>query len=178
MAKHSDTMIDWAIEEVKNILKSQYAALVIFHHNNPGYHGGMSSIFYKGDAVETELQSKLAKLLDEDFSIVDIEVQRGNSLSMIKNTKLLDQNMATDKTHDTGEDNNSERLEYFGDELHPNHIFDTIHLRLLIDIANKKLDPMALVRRELARRGLNKVGDWVGFDKAKKEYKNWMERNK
>jgi hypothetical protein len=29
----------------------------------------------------------------------------------------------------------------------------------------------ALVRRELANRGLNAVGDWVGFDKAAQIHK-------
>ncbi len=38
--------------------------------------------------------------------------------------------------------------------------------KVLIAVANGELDLNNLARKELANRGLDKQGQWVGFDKA------------
>ncbi len=38
--------------------------------------------------------------------------------------------------------------------------------KVLAAVANGELDLNALARKELANRGLDKQGNWVGFDKA------------
>jgi hypothetical protein len=39
--------------------------------------------------------------------------------------------------------------------------------KVLVAVANGELDLNNLARKELANRGLDKQGQWVGFDKAK-----------
>jgi len=40
--------------------------------------------------------------------------------------------------------------------------------KVLVAVANGELDLNNLARKELANRGLDKQGQWVGFDKANK----------
>ena len=41
---------------------------------------------------------------------------------------------------------------------------------VLVAVANGELDLNDLARKELANRGLDKQGQWVGFDKANQIY--------
>lgn len=52
------------------------------------------------------------------------------------------------------------------DDNDPRFMFSTTHTALLSAILNGQVDPMELVRREMANRGLNKDGLWVGFKRA------------
>lgn len=52
------------------------------------------------------------------------------------------------------------------DALNPNYLFSTTWTELLVAIANGSIDARALAQKELANRGLNQEGNWVGFDKA------------
>lgn len=54
------------------------------------------------------------------------------------------------------------------DDKNPNYIFSMTDTSLLLKIANGDLDAMALVKKELANRGIDKNGAWAGFDKAAK----------
>jgi len=54
------------------------------------------------------------------------------------------------------------------DEKNPKYLFNTIDTTLLVAIINKKIDPVKLAAKQLADRGLNKKGFWIGFDKAYK----------
>ena len=52
------------------------------------------------------------------------------------------------------------------DELNPKYIFDMTDSSLLIDAINGKIDLNVLAIKELACRGLNRQGVWVGFEIA------------
>ncbi len=47
-------------------------------------------------------------------------------------------------------------------------MLQTFDVRLLSAIARGEVDAGHLARQELAYRGLNAVGKWVGFDKAQR----------
>ena len=46
-------------------------------------------------------------------------------------------------------------------------IFQGIDTDVLLEIVSGKVDPVELVRIELASRGMGKDGKWVGFPKAR-----------
>jgi hypothetical protein len=52
------------------------------------------------------------------------------------------------------------------DDLNPNYIFTLTATALLAEALRGGFDLKTLVRRELANRGQDEKGDWVGFDKA------------
>jgi hypothetical protein len=54
------------------------------------------------------------------------------------------------------------------DELNPRFIFSLTHTDLLVKAINGKIDLTQLAMIELANRGLDKNGQWVGFAEAKK----------
>lgn len=49
------------------------------------------------------------------------------------------------------------------DDLNPRYLFQGIATDLLVAIVKKQIDPVELANKELANRGLNKNGEWVGF---------------
>ena len=51
------------------------------------------------------------------------------------------------------------------DELNPELAFQTLNSDLLAKFATGELDPVEYIKRELASRGLNEQGEWVGFKK-------------
>ena len=53
------------------------------------------------------------------------------------------------------------------DEKNPNMMFQTIHTDLLVAAVRGKIDLNQLVKAELAGRGLDRDGVWVGFERAK-----------
>lgn len=60
--------------------------------------------------------------------------------------------------------NNNKHL---ADDLNPQFLFSTIHSDLLTQAVNNKIDLLQLAKKELANRGLDSRGLWVGFQKAK-----------
>lgn len=52
------------------------------------------------------------------------------------------------------------------DERNPIFILSSTHSDLLADVVAGKIDLLELAKRELANRGLNYNGEWVGFKKA------------
>lgn len=54
------------------------------------------------------------------------------------------------------------------DELDPRYLFSVIATQLLCEALSGEFNVSYLMRRELANRGLDKNGTWVGFGKAKK----------
>lgn len=52
------------------------------------------------------------------------------------------------------------------DATNPAFLYSTTAPALLLAIAASLIDPVALARRELANRGLDADGAWVGFDRA------------
>lgn len=58
------------------------------------------------------------------------------------------------------------------DDQNPEYAFQTIQTTILKDIANGSLDARELARRELANRGRNTNGEWIGFNEAKKQLNN------
>jgi hypothetical protein len=65
----------------------------------------------------------------------------------------------------------SKDFENRADDINPRFIFSTTATVLLIEALRGDFDLKQLVRRELANRGLNTEGDWVGFDKAAQIHK-------
>ena len=57
------------------------------------------------------------------------------------------------------------------DALDPRFIFNSTATQLLTEALNGEFDLNYLVRRELANRGLDEEGNWIGFDKAKKHHR-------
>jgi hypothetical protein len=57
------------------------------------------------------------------------------------------------------------------DDINPRFIFSTTATALLVEALRGDFDLKQLIRRELANRGLNAEGNWVGFDKAAQIHK-------
>ena len=49
------------------------------------------------------------------------------------------------------------------DDLNPDFLFSTTRAELLVLILNKKINVRKKAKAELAIRGLNKDGKWIGF---------------
>lgn len=60
-----------------------------------------------------------------------------------------------------------EQLAEGTDEVNPSYLFATTHTALLLAIAGGLVDPVRLTHEQLAGRGLDANGDWVGFDRAR-----------
>jgi len=54
------------------------------------------------------------------------------------------------------------------DTLNPEYIFSGTNTKLLSDIVLGKIDVFRLAKKELANRGQNADGRWVGFQESKK----------
>jgi hypothetical protein len=50
------------------------------------------------------------------------------------------------------------------DDLNPRYLFQGIATDLLVAIVNNQIDPVELANKELENQGLNKNGEWVGFN--------------
>ncbi len=57
------------------------------------------------------------------------------------------------------------------DDINPRFIFSTTATALLVEALRGDFDLKQLVRQELANRGQNAEGNWVGFDKAAQIHK-------
>ncbi|OFY17743.1 MAG: hypothetical protein A2W98_08540 [Bacteroidetes bacterium GWF2_33_38] len=56
------------------------------------------------------------------------------------------------------------------DDLNPNYMFSTTATQLLCEAEKDDFDIKFLVRKELANRGVDKDGKWIGFQAAKMEH--------
>lgn len=65
----------------------------------------------------------------------------------------------------------SKDYENRADDINPRFIFSTTSTALLVEALRGDFDLKQLVRRELANRGLNAEGNWVGFEKAAQIHK-------
>jgi len=57
------------------------------------------------------------------------------------------------------------------DELDPRYIFNMTATQLLTEALKGEYDITYLIRLQLANRGLDIEGKWIGFDQAKKLHK-------
>ena len=57
------------------------------------------------------------------------------------------------------------------DELNPIFVFGMTNTQLLVEALKGDFDIKYMLRRELANRGLDENGIWIGFDKAKRVHK-------
>lgn len=57
------------------------------------------------------------------------------------------------------------------DDENPEYMFQTLHINLIKKLATGQLDGKKYAQKELAQRGLDKNGKWIGFDAAKKYWK-------
>lgn len=62
-----------------------------------------------------------------------------------------------------------ENIQEKSDELNPDFLFNGTYIQLLSRIAKGEIDAKQLAKQELANRGLDIGGQWVGFDEAKKQ---------
>lgn len=65
----------------------------------------------------------------------------------------------------------SKDYENRADDINPRFIFSLTATALLVEALRGDFDLKQLIRRELANRGLNTEGNWVGFDKAAQIHK-------
>jgi hypothetical protein len=65
----------------------------------------------------------------------------------------------------------SKDFENRADDINPRFIFRLTATALLVEALRGDFDLKQLIRRELANRGLNAEGNWVGFDQAAKIHK-------
>ena len=54
------------------------------------------------------------------------------------------------------------------DELNPKFIFTGTNTELLVKVLKGEIDLIRLVKEQLAQRGVDENGFWVGFAKAKR----------
>ncbi|MCF8261589.1 MAG: hypothetical protein K9J12_12500 [Melioribacteraceae bacterium] len=59
----------------------------------------------------------------------------------------------------------------YKDEKNPEFIFNMTHTDLLVKAIKREIDLGDLVKRQLAGRGLDSNGIWIGFEKAKKHHR-------
>jgi hypothetical protein len=64
------------------------------------------------------------------------------------------------------------------DELNPTYIFSLTFTKLLTQAIDGEIDLKELAAAELANRGLNHQGNWIGFQAAAAELNNWKLNNK
>lgn len=58
------------------------------------------------------------------------------------------------------------REEELTDDNNPAYLYNTVNTSILVQIANGEIDANYIARVELANRGLDKKGNWVGFKAA------------
>ena len=63
------------------------------------------------------------------------------------------------------------------DDKNPKYIFQMTDTALLLNIAKDEIDPVKLAKDELANRGLDSQGKWIGFDRAKRFWDHIYYRN-
>jgi len=59
-------------------------------------------------------------------------------------------------------------VDELSDEKNPIYIFNTTHTSLLVKAIKGEIDLFELAKKQLANRGVDENGFWVGFDTAKK----------
>lgn len=57
------------------------------------------------------------------------------------------------------------------DDNNPLYVFSSTHTELLLAIATGKIDAKELAREEMANRGLDDNGKWIGFSDAKEGWR-------
>jgi hypothetical protein len=54
------------------------------------------------------------------------------------------------------------------DDDNPKYMFRTTNTSLLVSAVKGKIDLLEYAKKEMAARGFDKNGKWIGFDKSKK----------
>lgn len=70
--------------------------------------------------------------------------------------------------HPTPENPAYQFAKRLSDDLNPEFIFSNTDTSLLVMVAQGKIDSKFLAHKQLAARGLNASGQWVGFKEAEK----------
>ena len=65
----------------------------------------------------------------------------------------------------------NQAAEEISDDLNPDFIFNGVFTELLSRIAKGEIDANFYARKELANRGLDLNGNWIGFKAAREEHK-------
>lgn len=60
------------------------------------------------------------------------------------------------------------RIGKIADDVNPAFTFQMTHKEILVKIISGEVSPTFLASMELANRGCDKAGNWVGFDEAQK----------
>jgi hypothetical protein len=64
----------------------------------------------------------------------------------------------------------SDKNNQLPDDLNPEFLFNGTANKLLSQIIKGQIDPVLLAKQQLANRGLDSEGKWIGFTKAKKHH--------
>lgn len=70
-------------------------------------------------------------------------------------------------TKKTSKEQGLKKFDGRNDELDPRYIFNMTATQLLTEALKGEFDITYLIKRQLANRGLDREGKWIGFDKAK-----------
>lgn len=60
------------------------------------------------------------------------------------------------------------------DDLNPKYLFTGIATVLLTQIIKREISPFKLACKELSERGLDINGKWIGFEKSKEIFKEYL----
>lgn len=124
------------------------------------------------------------ELTDGDYiEILDIAQERNSNLSEIVNAihvnasefLIIMRKALEEWDKKTGKSVEKSREKFYPefyakrkDEENPGFVFSLTNTKVLTEALQGEFDLVYLVRRELANRGLDSKGKWVGFDEAKK----------
>ncbi len=67
---------------------------------------------------------------------------------------------------------NAETNINLSDDKNPKYMLQGVDTELIIGIIEGRIDPLQLAKDQLASRGLDMNGEWIGFAKAKEQFNN------
>jgi len=120
----------------------------------------VKKLFDKGKLQEAlKYASDLDTIVREEIPVA-IWKEIGGKLTRTGEERLL-------KAENKTKHKNSEKFSNRPDALNPLYIFQSTATQLLVEVLKNEFDIEYCVRKELANRGLDRNGAWVGFPEAK-----------
>ncbi len=120
----------------------------------------MKKLYEKGKFQEAlKYASNLDTIVREEIPLAAWK-EMGGKLTRTGEERLREEENKT-------KNQNSERFSNRPDALNPEYVFSLTSTQLLVEALKKEFDIEYCVRKELAKRGLDRDGKWVGFPKAK-----------
>lgn len=121
----------------------------------------LKKLYDKGEFEEAlKYASDLDTIVREEIPAA-IWKEIGGKLTRTGEERLL-------KSENKTKHKNSGKFSTRPDALNPLYIFQSTATQLLVEVLKQEFDIEYCVRKELANRGLDRDGKWIGFPKAKK----------